>query len=189
MSSEKKIRGDATLKLMPPDRQREIWEKLNAPDGTLAKVRKWLIEDGIKVSLNTLSEFYSWYGLRLRFQQAEQETLTVQDLLRQAAPELPEEKVHAFGEAHFNIKAIRNDDEELYLAMRTAKHKGQMDKAKLALREREVSLKEKTWRRETCELFLEWFADARARDIAKSEEPDDGKVEKLGKLIFGEDWN
>lgn len=45
------------------------------------------------------------------------------------------------------------------------------------------------FQRETIKLFLKWYADQKAKDIA--EQPESGadeKVERLGRLMFGEDW-
>lgn len=43
--------------------------------------------------------------------------------------------------------------------------------------------------RETCELFLKWFADEQAKAIAAGSESNSSKIERLGSLMFGEDWN
>lgn len=56
------------------------------------------------------------------------------------------------------------------------------------LRER-LRLAQVQFQRDTCELFLKWHADKRATQIAdKKGIGTTEKVERLGKLIFKEDW-
>lgn len=42
--------------------------------------------------------------------------------------------------------------------------------------------------RETPEMFLKWYADRRAGEIANSTASNADKIERLGQLMFGEDW-
>ena len=51
---------------------------------------------------------------------------------------------------------------------------------------RETDLNWDRFRRETAELFQQWYADKRAREIVGSKEPAAIKTEKLVQLIFGE---
>lgn len=59
-----------------------------------------------------------------------------------------------------------------------------------ALREksRDRELKESKFRRETCELFLKWHENQTARNIAQSNAGNAEKIERLGKLMFAENW-
>ena len=59
-----------------------------------------------------------------------------------------------------------------------------------ALREKskERRLKEQKFMRETCSLFVKWAADKRASEIANSTATNADKIERLGQLMFGEDW-
>jgi hypothetical protein len=184
-----KVRADSVLKTLPDGRQQEIFEWLNTPGNTLVRCVQWLAQDGIKTNKDSLSDWYSWYVLRLKFKETERDAKNFQEFVREQIPDLPAEKVTALGDSYFNMQAIKAGDPKLFLAMQTAKHKAQMDHLKLGQRERELVLSEKRFRRETCELFMDWFQDARAREIASNtEEPKSDRVEKLGKLIFKEDW-
>ena len=40
----------------------------------------------------------------------------------------------------------------------------------------------------TCEAFLKWFADKRAREIVEGSGSNAEKIERLGQAMFGEDW-
>ena len=71
-----------------------------------------------------------------------------------------------------------------------------VDAEKARLKAIEVGLKGETlellrskFQRETAKLFLKWYSDKKARDIADQPETGaDEKVEKLGQLMFQEDW-
>jgi hypothetical protein len=56
------------------------------------------------------------------------------------------------------------------------------------LKARDVNLREKTFQRETCELFIKWYADERAKSIVEGPGDNDAKREKLGQMLFGEEW-
>jgi hypothetical protein len=51
-----------------------------------------------------------------------------------------------------------------------------------------LGLEKKKFQRTTCELFLKWFDDQVAKDIASTEGPADGKLDALGKHLFGDAW-
>ena len=53
----------------------------------------------------------------------------------------------------------------------------------------ELDLAKTKFSRETCELFVKWYDDQRAKDINNNAGiGTQEKVEQLGELIFGEDW-
>lgn len=193
MSDQKKVRPEAVLKNLPAERQEQVYEKLG--EKTLREVRAWLAEDGLKVSLQTISEFRSWYASRLQAQLREQRVLNYMEVLRKQSPELSEEKLAQYGASVFNLQAIEEQDPKLFLAIQTAQHKAQMDRLKLEQRERQIQqrqegleLEKARFQRETAELFLKWAADQRAKEIAGSNESNAEKIERLGQLMFGEDW-
>ena len=65
----------------------------------------------------------------------------------------------------------------------------QTEKAKLRVRQDALKLEQQKFQRVTCELFLKWRGDDRARNIA--DDPKLGNAEKteaLGKLLFGDLW-
>lgn len=51
-----------------------------------------------------------------------------------------------------------------------------------------TKLDHKKFQRETCALFMKWAADKRASEIANSTATNADKIERLGQLMFGEDW-
>jgi hypothetical protein len=56
-------------------------------------------------------------------------------------------------------------------------------------KEREQSLKEQKFLRETCELFLTWVKDQRSREIAESGISNSEKIELLGRHHYGDLWD
>lgn len=58
--------------------------------------------------------------------------------------------------------------------------------AKLAQKDRELTLAEATFRRQTAELFIKWLASEEAKQIAGGSEPKRVRVDKLVQLMFGD---
>ncbi len=167
MSDQRKTRGDAVLKTLPEERQRDIYQRLL--EETLAEVQGWLKEDGIKISQHGLSEFHSWYALRRTLRQTESDAANFIELVKTELPELPAGKVDLIGEMFFNLTAIKQQDPKLFLALQKAKHRAEMDKLKYEQRERELKLE-----REKLELQvksdIDKALDALFGEIAKDPE-------------------
>jgi len=60
--------------------------------------------------------------------------------------------------------------------------------ARLKQLDAQLALDRDKFKRETCELFLKWSEDNRAKEIAASSGSNSDKIAKLGELMFGEDW-
>lgn len=58
--------------------------------------------------------------------------------------------------------------------------------AKLELKGREFGLERDKWATQTCELFLKWFADQKARDIAESNASNADKIAQLRQTYFAD---
>jgi hypothetical protein len=151
MKEDKLIRGDAKLKKLPESRQVEIWERLNTKDETLASVCKWLAEDGLRVSRQTLSEFASWYSLRLTFKQTEEDTLNFMEFARKELPTLSDDEITRLGNKFFQLDAIKKRNPDLFLDFTTAQHNAEMDHKKFDQRERELALSREKFALETKE--------------------------------------
>lgn len=133
MNANKKPRGDSLLKTLPSTRQADIFT--HGQEHKLAETAAWLAEDGVKVSLETLSQFLRWYGLRSQFRQDEETTETLLEQLKQSVPGLTDEQLDELGQRTFSLLAIRRQDPETFVMVRSARTKGQLEKAKLALRQ------------------------------------------------------
>jgi len=161
MKEDKLIRGDAKLKKLPEDRQREIWDKLSTKGETLKSVCTWLADDGLRVSRQTLSEFASWYSLRLTFKEHEGDSLNFMEFARKELPQMSEAKIQRLGNQYFQLQAIKKRDPVLFLDFSTAKHKAEMDQKNFKQRERELVMKQR--RVELLEKKLQEAEDRQAR--------------------------
>ena len=178
MSDDRKVRADAVLKTLPEDRQQEIWEWLNRAGNTLARGVEWLRQDGIITSKRALSDWYSWYALRLKFKETERDTLNFQELVKEELPDLPQEKVTQLGSASFIMQAIKQGDPELFLLIQSAQHKAKMDVLKYQQRERELVIAERRVR------VLEAKEEKAKKVLSDVELTPDERDSKL-KQIFG----
>jgi hypothetical protein len=193
MDKQPKARCDAVLKNLPEDRQREIVELLDK-EGYKA-TRAHLIEDGLKTSLGSLSEFYSWWHWREQYQELEEDTQTVMSLLSQQRPDLKQEELEQYGSIYFQTQAVKKRDPKTFLRFATARHKAAMDKLNYKLKEVQIgqkdkdqSLAERKYQRETCALFFKWWEDMRVKQVMSGPESNEDKTEKLGQILFGENW-
>ncbi len=175
MKAEKKVRADAKLKVLPPERQAAIAE--HALGHKLSETVVWLRGDGLATSSAALSEFLSWYRLREQFAADEGTTAGLIEQLKREVPGLTEEQLEELGQRTFSLLAIRRQDLGGWVRMR----------AEARMREG-LRLEQEKFRRETCELFLKWAEDGRAREIAASGSSNAEKIERLGELMFGADW-
>ena len=182
-----KPRSDSKLKTLPDERQEEIAEY--ASRHSLAETVAWLREDGISVAPSTLSEFLRDYRLSRQFSVFEKSSLQMIELLRKKRPELPESELQGYASEFFQLQALQMNDPKTFLAFSTARFDAEMEKEKLRIKQEELALAKAKYQRETCELFLQWFEDKRAKEAAASGVSNAEKIERLGQLMFGEGWN
>lgn len=64
----------------------------------------------------------------------------------------------------------------------------ELDKRTAGQRDTALALEEKKFRLRFVEGFLQYFADQRAREIAGGESSNSEKIQRLGQLMFGDDW-
>jgi hypothetical protein len=72
---------------------------------------------------------------------------------------------------------------------------GDLEKEKIGIRKKVldqrdqvIELNKKRFQRQTCELFLKWYADQRVKEVVESRSTNAEKIELLGQRIFEEDW-
>lgn len=186
MRTRPKPQTDVNLRALPPERQAEIAELLH--NKSLATVRKALRAEGIEVSSTALADFQSWWQLHQQFKNLESDAVTLQQLLRQEMPGLSEDQIVRYATQYFNILAIKMEDAKLFLALQSASRRARLDAEQIALKREQLALSHQKFQRDTCQLFLKWFANEQAHAIASSVDDNPAKIEKLGQLMFGEDW-
>jgi len=184
-----KPRSDSPLKNLSEERQEQIIEWCNTPKsdacvGGHKFAKQQLAADGIKVSEGALSDFYSWWNLRRDFRRTDSLTSDFEELLRKEFPTADPKRIQDFGQTFFTMQAMAQRDSEEFRQMeylRVAQN-AQLTK------QLDLELKTKVFQVKTCELFLEWFEDKRAKEIATSGATHSEKIEALGQAMFGEDW-
>ncbi|HSM84606.1 MAG TPA: hypothetical protein VLT16_00585 [Candidatus Limnocylindrales bacterium] len=193
MSATKKPRCDARLKTLPEERQAAIAEY--AREHKMVETIEWLRKDGIVTSLAGLSEFLSWWRLQAQFRADESTTEALLEELKKEASGLTDAQLDELGQRTFSLLAIRREDPDTFLQVRGARFKGEIEKEKINLRRQAearlgegLKLQREKFQRETCELFLRWAADAKAKKIANATISNAEKIELLGQLMFGENW-
>lgn len=174
MSADKKPRADSKLKTLPEERQAVIAEY--ALGHSLAETVAWLREDGLVTSGAALSEFLSWHRLSHQLKRNESTVAQLLSHLRQERG-MSDEELQKAGQAFFSALAIEQQDSKAwFLSQQTA------------LKKEQLNLDRQKFQRETCSLFLKWSEDRKAREIAVSGATQTEKIERLGQLMFGEDW-
>lgn len=173
-------RSDAKLKGLDEPVQEALWAKvceLKSAKRQQAEALPWLLaEHGVKSSTGALSDWLSWYAARLRSRARAQH---VQGLLEQDRLKgFSDEELFSRGQRYMTELTIAEEDPKGWAAVqRTA-------------RDREDSqLNRQKFKRETGELFLKFYADERAREIAgNSSSTHEDKLRALDQLMFPEDW-
>lgn len=165
------------LKLLKPEERAEIasWGKeLSASEQRAHIATKF----GINLSSDSqLTRFVQWQARQAIWDRANDMAEQDEAALSSQFPQLSREKLReaAIKRSYVIADAIGNPE----LTMKVVKEDLNAEKN---TREWMVA------KRETCELFLTWSADQRAKDIANSSISNTDKIEQLGQLMFGEDW-
>jgi len=191
--NSRKPRTDSPLKTLPEERQGEIVEYMKAH--SLPETVAWLRQDGLKTSRTALSDFWSWWHLSEQFRQDEVTTQSLLEQLKAEVPAMSEEQLDELGQRTFSLLSIRNQNLGGFVKVRSARSKAVLESEKLKLRERAeermtraLGLQQQKFQRETCSLFVKWFEDKRAREVVSGSGSNTDKIERLGELMFGEDW-
>lgn len=206
MSDRPKPKSNAVLKNLPEDRQAQIAEWCEKPNdrgadgkpipltGGLAYARKQLADDGLAISLRTLSEFFCWYQL----QRDMDRVFEVEDVIKERTgdPKLARERAEklflalsmARQDTDAFIAATMSADQrrKLDLAEETGRTKAKHKERSLAQKDRDFRLARDKFERETCELYLKWVADAKARAIAEAPISNEEKIAQLRRTYFAD---
>lgn len=99
----------------------------------------------------------------------------------------PAKIAEALGSIGETLSALRTGDQNnVRLKQNDARLGIMRDRVKQT--DKTIALEEQKFRRSTCEIFLKWVEDERARGILALAINNDEKTERLGQLMFGEDW-
>jgi len=65
----------------------------------------------------------------------------------------------------------------------------EVGRGRLKQLEEQLALEKQKFARQTAELFIKWYDSQQAKEIAASPASNTEKIEKLGALMFGDEWN
>ena len=197
MSIPKKTRPEAVLKNLPRARQEAILDylelarieelvKRTAKDGsiteqtrlrppTLAETLEWLAKDGIVVSSGALSSWRSDFLLQRQMEANEAAALAVAQEGREQGWLKTAEEERAAGQAFFSRMAIAQQNPKMFVSVE-----------RLAIQKDQLAQDKQRLQIQTCETFLTWFADQRAREIADSNLSNADKIARLRQTYFAD---
>lgn len=162
---------------------------------TLAQVQEELRLDGCSVSVARLGQWWS-----RRQQQRQEQALLAQIAsgarqIREVESSFEKNPAPQYGTLMalfrnfvFQLTTKATMAPEL-LDLAVALMKQVSEAEKLQVKKEELRLDQERFKRETCELFLKWAEDERAKAIASGASSNTEKIAKLGELMFGGDWN
>ncbi len=147
----RKPHARSRLKTLPADQQKALFAHLST--NTLEETEAWLATGAlggtaIDTQHSSLSEFFAWYPLASQLHAA----ASLSDTLKAELRELPglnldSEQLSKAGQAIFETLAIKNQDSELYTALRRLRQndsalqlKAQHDTKKLQQKDQELKL-------------------------------------------------
>ena len=176
MSDELNSRADSKLKRLPVEIHCEIVERLAAPGVTQLDVIGWLKEKHFTAcSPASFSRSLPFIRQRVKSHAREQIILAKMDE-RRATRKFSEAELFAWGQEQFAMMSIADEDPKAWaMIQKTARDKEQSN------------LDRQRFKRETCELFLKWFEDKRAKEIAAGGLSYSDKLKRLDQLMFPDD--
>ena len=110
MTTERKVRADAKLKLLPQAAQDKLADFLLLPGNTLAMARDFVRREwDLSVSINTLSEWLAWYQSRRlsAMRAAKIEGWIACEKLEH--PEISDEELFRRGQRKFSMMTLADD--------------------------------------------------------------------------------
>lgn len=202
MKPDKKPRSDATLKTLPAARQQEIEDYALAH--SIKATVAWLLADGVETSDGAVS---GWLSSRRLSAQLNRNASVVETLLQNLAatrPDFTPEQLHLAGQAFFSAMAVEQQNPDIWTATQrlqldrdSAKTRAEFEREKIELRKQaearsqeKLEFEKQKHRRDTIERMVkDWLAAKESQAILNSSAGNAEKIEKLGALMFGEDWN
>ncbi len=106
--STRKPRKDSVLKTLPEERREQIMEFLE--NHGYAEAVAWLQADGLRTSITSLKEFYSWSQLNAQYSRNESTVSTLLDKVTQRNPSYTSDQIQELGQAFFTALALEQQD-------------------------------------------------------------------------------
>lgn len=182
MSTNKKTRADSVLGTLTVDRQEQIAE--HARTHALVETVAWLKADGVKISVGSLSSWLSDWRLSAIFRHSESKAVQFRDWLAKATPALSAEELDQRAALMFQFQAVESGDAETWLAIASARQKGQIEKAKLDQRERQLQLDTDKFQFDAVKAAIKHAAEIKTIS-ANSKISSAEKVNQIRQKLFG----
>jgi hypothetical protein len=171
--TDRRPRSDSALMSLPDDRQRELFDFCDGhrKDG-LRKIRELLKdEQGVDVSLSTLSNWLNWYSLRAKIGNVSAMADDLARILKERPDlNLDDATIMRAAQAFFEAKAMQESDAETYVKLAGVR-KGT---AEIRIKERRIKIEEQKLRQ----------AEA-AKEVAKDTSLTPEQKEMRYREIFG----
>jgi hypothetical protein len=173
-SAERKPRGDSNLKELGPELQQELYfymEGVGKEKGhTYKQCVAWLAPQGVKTTKSQLSNWRSWYWMRLLFQECGETTEAIVEDEQKGGAKLTDEQIERKGNRTFNLLAIKTRNDKMWASQQT-----------LAVRKQAVAATERK-----VELEIKKYEDQRAKTREVESDPEltaDEKQERIRQIL------
>jgi hypothetical protein len=179
MSRTNKLpRRDARLKNLTEAQQERILELVKAGKDREKEIIPFIkAEFGVRTSTGALSDFLSWYVARKQTRADEQAVIAQIEEEAALHPEWTKDFIWERGQRRMELITLARQDPDAWAKIQ-----------KTARDKENSALSREQFKRETCELFLKWFSDKQARDIAMNGTTHEEKLKALDQAMFPEDW-
>jgi hypothetical protein len=179
MSAPRKPRPEAVLLNLAPARQADLFIYMEGEGEEKGHSYKdciaWLAADAIVVGKEQLRKWRDWYYLRSLRQQSRDDAKTLLEAEAAEGETIPEEKIQRIGNQLFSLRAIKDQDPKAWFLTQ-----------RLVLLKEQIGLDREKIEIVTCEKFLAWFKDKKARDIAESNISTPDKIAQLRQTYFAD---
>ena len=199
-----KPRSDAKLLNLPAHQQDQLAAWLLDENISYKKAVERVFKDfGVKCSTDGMSVFWREVCAPRKLRRSSSAASAVAEIAQSLDTDWDTANAQLLGQKVFDMMSDPGTDPEAvsFLAGTLEKYKSRLLKekelnAKIAgsqvkfeQKEREIALAISRFKRDTCELFLKWQNDERAKAITSSGASNAEKIEQLGQAMFGEDWD
>lgn len=196
---KRKARGDSRIEGLPENQREAVWRWLSEEGVGYDQALERLYKDfGVRVGRSSLAR---WYGrrvsegreeraLELIVESARKANVVLEECGRNPAPlqkamlefvsRIAFEQAVKMGE-ELDAKALKE-----FALMALKGRREDREDVKLAIRKQELALDTERFERETCELFLKWYGEERARGIAESQASNAEKIARLREAYFAD---
>jgi hypothetical protein len=119
---ERKPRANCLLKNLAPARQQALYEFMegvgNEKGHSYAECIAWLAKDGLETSRSKLSDWRSWYSLRLCFQLCRDITTALMEDDKKPDQKYSDEDIQRKGDRIFSLLALKASDDKAWSRVR-----------------------------------------------------------------------